>query len=569
LLLLGLLVLLAPASATSLRIEVVGERGANGAGTSAVATAFGRGLTDAAVDVAAEAQAGSGVLFNGTTEPIPAGTARAQAEGVSEGGGDVTVTAIELAGAGSNGSAEVPAASGSDAVMIDAVRGATAGLLTLVQRAVGGTAGSGGAAGAARGGEGRVSLDAVNSGGGDLALVLEAQGGSGQATSITSGAGLAGGIGAVDGALARSDAGRSVSIDAQATGGAGGIGGRLSGSGGAGAGVEFGRISASSDGGPVAVRVEGVGGGGGNGQVDAGGDGASVHLLDLASGETSAAIQLTQIARGGFAGRSQEAAPGTAGEASSRVSRRASAAALEVVTQAFGGSGGSGVTHTGLEARGGDASSTSEAENLTGQANAVATSHGDGNDVVVGLELEDPGGVIVLPPRRPVPPSGAIGGAGGLRSTADPASRAGDGGEAISSSVGHALGDSRVVARDYAFAGDGGYAGERVAPPSRSSGSAPAWGATAATPSRMRSPRARAPRRSRPTRTPGPAPVARVSTASGLEAWPARAPRQVASAMRSPRPAPSARSPRQLRSPGVAPPAPPPTPQPKRTRRVG
>ena len=420
-----------------------------GVGGVAVANARGINAGSSAVDVLASAEGGVGGGHGARTNGGDGGQAIATAYGESSGGGNVTVTARVMGGAGIDGGLS------ADGLLVNAVSGATTGVLRLVQEATGGRGSSEGTAGGASS-----SLNWLDEDGGRLELESVARGGD----QGVSGAAMASAAG-----TGRED----VFVTARAIGGNGNVFGADGGR------ATLGPVSGISlGGGTVVVEGEAIGGlGTPAGSRPAGqqaGAGADVLLDNVVDGQTTGILRLTQRAVGGGAGGfAVESLPGVAGNATSRLERRVSSAEFEVVVEAVGGrgasqsqtqfqtpipapasSGGNALAETtvindsGLVAAlvvargglGGDASTSGvggDGGNAT--ARATATSTGDGNGIVIGGAGE----------------FGAIGGRANIRASFLNPGEAGIGGNADSRSVGSALGDSVVSVHDRAVGGEG------------------------------------------------------------------------------------------------------------------
>ncbi len=243
--------------------------------------------------------------------------------------------------------------------MQDAVGGATPGRLSLVQRAIGGKGASGFRGGS--GGAATSELTAINPGGGDLALVVEATGGAGGNGGR---GGIAGSAGAAH-AATQAEGAAAISVEARAVGGAGaGPGASVSGDGGA---ATLGPVSArSTGGGIVTVTGEAIGGAGGTSRTG-GGDGASALLDNAVQGDTSGSLTLVQRAIGGNAGSinfdfGAAGSAGVAGSAVSRLGKIARATQLSVTSYAAGGDSGDRSTTGHLDAA--DAEATAAFDRL-------------------------------------------------------------------------------------------------------------------------------------------------------------------------------------------------------------
>ena len=384
------------------RAEALGGR-ASGAGNggSAIATAraTGSGTGDVSVTAIASARDSSSSLGVG-------GSATAQAHGSSAGGGDVTVIARQNAG-GEN-------------VIRDAVSGSTSGLLTLEQRASAGFESD-------RSVGVRTSLVASNPGGGDLSIVVSASGptsaivesasatadGAVDVSAVASGttgasccAGQNGGVAEVLSAFGRSTGNQAVSVRAEARGGDGrSIAGAV-----AGADATLIDVVDAVTAGPIFLEQRAIGGDA-NGGVGTAGN--AVNSLTTVKAADSLAVRVESV--GGDA-PGAPAAPGVGGTADAAADATNTQGDVHVQVLADGGRAASSFFQTSVD--GGKAT-----------AHASGTTSGDGHAVHVGGERT----------------YGAIGGlAIGSQRT---------GGDAVSTSVGTALGDSLVVVLDGAQGG--------------------------------------------------------------------------------------------------------------------
>lgn len=296
-------------------------------------------------------------------------------------------------------------------------------------------------------------------------------------------------------------------VIATAEGGAGGAAPPEGGPAGDGGAAGLGPLYASSDTGDVLVAGTARGGNGGNGGNGASaGDGAAVRLYDSVDGDTAGALELSQDARGGNAGY---LSGGRAGAALSSLQRRKAAESFQLVSRALaGGAATTSLRSLGV-AEGAPARATGMGANAAGSMRTLVTARGglgggnvgvpggdggdasavaygltegDGHPVFVGILAGFGGGGPVfefpassrcddtrviacpldpdLPPITLFPALGAIGGNGGgfLTMLPQPLSPpAGDGGNARSTSVGIAQGDSPVEVFDLAAGGSGGF----------------------------------------------------------------------------------------------------------------
>ncbi|HEX5066002.1 MAG TPA: PEP-CTERM sorting domain-containing protein, partial [Myxococcota bacterium] len=464
-------------------------------------TGEGSGGGNASVEVEAVSRGGVGGRGSGVGSiGGDGGTGHAEAYGESLAGRPVTVIARDFGGRGGNGER---GGNGGSSELENAVAGATTSLLTLRQEANGGQGGTGDSGTAANrlggaGGSARSALSAAVPGWSTIDVV--ANGG-------TAGSGRNGGDAE---ALAEiTDVGVSTDLEASAKGGLGGGGvgtrggdahasavatgagsstvvataeGGIGATGGDGGAAHLGPVfGSSSGGGRVSVSGTVIGGdgqtAGSTSGVD-GGDGFGVFLENAVGGETSGELVLSQTALAGDGGGTNRpgGSVGTAGAATSRLTRTTASESFQMSSSATGGRGGnfsaglSGGTVDGPAGRGGDAEALGDATNASGgvilgvqalggaggdareganeggdggaaRVRARAESSGDGSDIQIGASF------FVL--------HRAVGGAGGA-SVFSAGRPGGAGGDAFSESAGNAHGDSRVDVWDRAVGGAGG-----------------------------------------------------------------------------------------------------------------
>jgi len=160
--------------------------------------------------------------------------------------------------------------------------------------------------------------------------------------------GVDGGAASATAAAKSYAANKSATTTANATGGAGGNGGGVGQEGGTGGAVTS--VLAYAQGFNATATASGTGGRGGTGRNGAnGGAGASVALLDTASGVTTGGtLDLTQLAAGGVGGESYKDTGGIGGDASSLLTfndvatNKIDSSTLFGRSSAFGGAGGGG-----------------------------------------------------------------------------------------------------------------------------------------------------------------------------------------------------------------------------------
>ncbi|MEZ4334249.1 MAG: PEP-CTERM sorting domain-containing protein [Myxococcota bacterium] len=395
------------------RVQVI-DRARGGSairGQGGDATSYAEGSNQGSESVSVEAYATSG-------RGRIAGQASARARGVSGGGGDVSVLAVQ------NASFENTTSTGGVSVQRDAVSGGTSGRLVLEQSATGTTspqaagdvvsalsawnelggdlvatvrAIAGNLLDAATGNGGSAvieRLDFTGSEGRNVQLVGEATGGFASGTDASRG-----GDASITSQIVDSRA-ATVALEARATAGNG-----------SGASVNDSRGQRRSNGGHASIdsavdtRSDTLdldlssiaGSGGGLGQSAGDGGNATIHAI--ASNATGSA-SLVAYARGGQAG----AATGSAGASGVRAGR------------------------------GGDAS-----------VDVDVSTEGDGSAITIGLA-----------PGFPSPASGAWGSSGSSIATSLPEASDARGGDATSRSVARAAGESDVTVYDFAQAGAAG-----------------------------------------------------------------------------------------------------------------
>jgi hypothetical protein len=405
-------------------------------------------------------------------------TVRIDALGVSEGAGDVTVNAdatlfegtpqiqATAEGRSATGNVDVTAAIVSNgfgienASLHDAVHGATAGRLTLVQSITSPKSIS-------------TSLVASNAGGGALDLEVSAV--------VRSGSSLEPRGVTLGDIIGTSKTGGDVSVRALAFGG---VRQEKDDAGVASPSI----IHGASNGGAVSVLASF---GGGRPLPDSLGgdapDGERLEMIGVASGTTSGDLTLEQEARAGSGGSGIASqfdpggAGGTGGAAWSALREDVASESLTLKTTAWGGFGGQ--SNEGVGGRGGLATAIADGTNRAGSAalvvkatggegapgrippfgaplvaggrggdavaEAIGTTRGDGQDILIG----DFGQLD--PRRRQHGARGGEGGRGIFLSRRDGTN--GDGGNATSRSVGIAEGNSRVMVSDRARGGRAGF----------------------------------------------------------------------------------------------------------------
>ena len=431
--------------------------GASGGGGGATATARGELAGAGVLDVDA------GVI----AVSDDAGSISAEAEGISTGGGDVRVSAsVERRSFTNEQSTELH----------DAVRGSTAGTLILSQSV------------STFNGEARTSLNAENTGGGDLALNVDVHAFTGSdptARYVSDDDVVVGDV------IGRSTTGADVDILVRAGGAT--VRNERSGPDGA---SERSRVEGISNGGQVSVTADYVGANGFSGVEEGntlvGADGGSLVMENVVSGATSGSLTLEQLARGGngngiflFPGGDLPAEivaiGGTGGDVVNRLEHHSSANSTLLAAQSRGGGGGNvstpGRVSTGRGGAGGGATTVldgvSDAGSLevrgmsiAGGGGAFLFGPGDGGEAVVDLRGKTTGDGQRLEVRTGMRQflGGAQGGRGGALSAAGlfggqaTDAGAGDGGAARSRSEGIAEGDSEVDVVAAARGGGGGAA---------------------------------------------------------------------------------------------------------------
>lgn len=387
-----------------------------GAGGNADARASAEGFGSGSVRALAGAHGGdAGDEGSGGV----GGVAHAEASGISHGGGDVMVGASQFAG-GSGFNAGPGTA--QDSVMVDAVSGATSGLLTLEQDAVGGPTRVG------KGGNAVSLLHAGNPFGGRIQATVSALGGSYyHLTGANGGDALAGGT-------VTDVAGSDVSIEVDATGadseGAQSVGGSAS----------LQPVFATSAGGAATAKARAQGG--------AGATGADESLSEIVGAQTSGAITLEQAAVAG-AGSDGAGGAATGGKASSVLHVSTSSASISALVDAEGGDGslasgtgdatvevtnaGGSATAKGFARGGSNGGFPSAVAGSTANASSQASSFGDGHAVEADSTAFGGGGS-----------GNASGNLGGV------------GADAHATSVGVANGDAPVTVSSQAEGGTGG-----------------------------------------------------------------------------------------------------------------
>lgn len=412
----------------------------------ATADAFARNTGSTEVEATAVAAGGMST----------AGSTWATAEGVSEGGGDVTVSAETFGLAPTGTALEVH----------DAVSGSTSGVLTLHQGAV--VSGFRSTPRAERGGEVVTSLEAINPGGGDLVVTLDALSGRGDP-------GLDGGDVVLGNVSAVSTTGANVSVDVDVRAGKGGspdamgvlgVGGQIVQEDRSGASPVASLIRGESNGGDVDVTVLFLQGGGGDGTAASGGavgDGHDITMNNVATGDTTGSLSLSQTALGSSGGLRTDrlddppdlsaSSGGQGGEAISNLTKTTTSSSLVLESRAFGGftTRDGGVSANGI--------STVAGTNDGGSVRVVGTAGGGGGTRVFVVPIAGGDGISTATGTTTgnghavEVDSTATGGAGGRLQGSAPAPATADAGDAFSEARGTALGDASVSVIDTATGG--------------------------------------------------------------------------------------------------------------------
>lgn len=449
--------------------------GAGGAGGAASSTASGINDGAQTVEVSAVTEGGSGGRGYGVGNSGGAAGVATQtsAVGTSTGGGAVIVTAEQEGGAGGSGSNGANGADGAASELVDAVKGYTSGELTLNQLATGGDGGgnAGGGTQAGAGGHAISSLSNSEAGTTSTAGRSMALGGNGGSASNGNNLSDAGAGGAASAAFALRSSGNAY-VYARSIGGSGGNA-RDGDAGNGGAATlrvdDVGVSGESTSGG--AVIVEGIaegGDGGGANTLGNAGDGAAVSLVDQVDGDTSGHLWLMQTAVGGASGRAFNGQNGSAGDASSLLTKQVSSSSLRLGSAALGGAGGDRYDSSGKAANGGTAISVTHAVNDAGSAAAVSDfltnaeggrggggrNGADGGDGGAATQISSAtalGGFDARAQGR------AHGGSGGDVNGGHSAT-GGKGGDVTSQTSAYAVGGGDVESTDVAMAGSGGIA---------------------------------------------------------------------------------------------------------------
>ncbi len=398
------------------RVDSSAAPGTGGDGGFASSSALGQNGGDDPVHV--QATASGGDARNGSSGSGAPGSADADARGLSTGGAQVHVSARARGGSGGVGK-------GASVSLVDAVSGGTAGRLVAEQTAEGGVGGWS----AGGGGDAESSLEIENELGGELWARSVATAGSGDGSGDGGDAQASG--------VAHDFHGKSVELEVEAVAGSGGYARGPADAGDAGR-ASLGRVFADSLAGGI-VRVRGV--------VRAGGAGASyggsapgrdASLEDAVDGSTSGALALEQHVYGGSA--SSGLAGSRGGAATSRLRKAASSSSLFVAIEATAGSGSAG----------GAAVAATVATNDAGSAVAIATARGGDGRAERGGVAQAEAEARTLGDAHPVTAGTPVSYDG---YSATGAFGGGAGGNAVSRSLGHALGDSLVEIWDYAQGG--------------------------------------------------------------------------------------------------------------------
>ncbi|HHJ14667.1 MAG TPA: hypothetical protein ENJ79_09895 [Gammaproteobacteria bacterium] len=491
--------------------SVNGMRGGNATATSNAINTGGQASAQAEAiggtggDAGASTVRADGTSVNTTAIAGDGGNASAVAHAEATGGG-ATARAIQTGGrGGTTNVGSVPtsgvfrAGRGADSVMIDAVSGSSDVALFLEQVATGGAGGDGlwrSDASAGQGGNGISRLTATNPGGGNLNGSSVAIGGNSGNEGIAATGGTATaalsltGSGDVSGiASAQGGRGSSQLVDAGLNLPAG-DGGRA-------------RIESvwgeSTGGGRVALTADAQGGHGGDArQGGAGGNGASVSLVDVVDGTTTGELVLSQTARGGNAGFTLRRLAGStranAGNAFSSLTRSTNTASNLVLSSEARGGFGPATTlenrpYTAGEASpGGRATAIANGSSSSGGLEVLSTAWGGGGGT--GSASISEGGragrggdarasstslatAIALPDAALVSDASATGGTGGSISNFNGGpnfSSGGDGGNALSEAQGTLRGNNAIRLARASAGAWGGAGGFTDAPSSGTAG---------------------------------------------------------------------------------------------------
>lgn len=391
------------------RVHVIdrarGGSASRGVGGNATSYAEGSNQGSESVTVESNATAGRGRV---------SGEASARARGVSGGGGEVQLLAVQDA------SFENPTSTGGTSVQRDAVSGGTSGRLVMEQRVTGSTSRE--AAGGAL-----AALSALNELGGDLVATVRAIGGN-----LLDAAAGNGGAATIERLDFTGSEGRNVELSGAATGG-------------------FASSNGASRGGDASITSRIVGSRAatlaldarataGHGTTDSLGQ-RSAHgghaSIDSAVDTRSDVLELELASIAGNGGGLNQRA-GDGGDATTRALATNANGSASLVAYARAGSAGSAngsASSNGVRAgHGGDATIDVE----------VSTA-GDGNAITLGLAFVFPS-----------PESGAWAGHGSTIGAGLPTASDARGGNATSRSVARAAGRSDVSVYDFAQGGLGG-----------------------------------------------------------------------------------------------------------------
>jgi len=269
----------------------------------------------------------------------------------------------------------------------------------------------------------------------------------------------------------------TVSVQAWATGGNGGIAGFEGGTGDGGT-ATLGLIEGISTG-SSSVFVQGIATGGNGGSAtqvfdltQRSGNGMSISLLNRLNGSTTGRLSLSQSANGGSAGDARNGALGTAGMAESRLTETTTTAGeLTLTASARGGNGGARRFATGSAGVGATAEAAADASNQasgSASANSYATggdggyggggaAGGRGADATASASSETDGAFGRISDASAT----ATGGSGGDVSNSgavSPVSNldAGRGGDAVTNAGSTIVDRDRGSARAFSTGGDGG-----------------------------------------------------------------------------------------------------------------
>jgi hypothetical protein len=399
------------------------NNGANGGDAASNISFTGKGaVTVTSTSTGGNGGAGSSSSVTQLKSGGDGGTATNTASGTSTIGGAVSVRADNFGGTGGSGAI---GGSGADALLVNAVTGATTGILTLTQNATAGSGGNGSVAASGEGGDAISTLTFSQSGPSTLTINTMAAGAGSASGAIAAAGGIA--FSAIDATCT----GTAMNLTAQAIGNTGttiNVSGSNNNAGDGGSGIIGIVRGVALSPGSVTLDLRATSNGGAGGSVTTGagngGNGGAASLIDdiEASASITSNATLRPTAGGGAGGSALNGLAGRGGAAINALTRSFNVNSLTVLPSTVGGAGGAKTSGSGFAGAGGNAIANLTISNMSG---SLQLSHA------------------------------ATGGAGGAGSSG---ASGGTGGNATASAVGSNAVNQNVIVGGTATGGNGGSA---------------------------------------------------------------------------------------------------------------